>query len=67
MNVKVKGHEGIAFYAATTCIEEGHDSDCMVVMMVGDDYEWHVNEEDIEGLKEDEFCPSCGQIGCGWR
>jgi hypothetical protein len=62
-NVRIDGHEGIAFYEPDECLDH---EDCVVVMMVGDDYKWHVDASDVERLEEDEFCGSCGQIGCGW-
>jgi hypothetical protein len=37
----------------------------VVAVMVGDDRKHKVAIEDIELLGEEEFCRSCGQIGCG--
>jgi len=36
--------------------------DCI---MVGDDQVYRIDEEDLSLIDEDEFCGSCGQIGCG--
>jgi hypothetical protein len=65
-NVKIKSFEGIAFYSPDECPDESHHEGCVVVVMVGDDHKWHVDASDVKGLEEDEFCGSCGQIGCGW-
>lgn len=35
------------------------------VHMVGDDRVYEVNADDCSPLPDDEFCGSCGQIGCG--
>lgn len=42
------------------------DPNQAVVVMVGDDYEHTVDLDSISRLDEDEFCGSCGQIGCAW-
>jgi len=36
--------------------------DCV---MVGDDKVYRIDKEDLCLIDEDEFCGSCGQIGCG--
>lgn len=41
------------------------DYDNAIVVMVGDDREHIVDVEDLIPINEDEFCSSCGQIGCG--
>lgn len=33
--------------------------------MIGDDRLNYIEIEDIEIINDDEFCGSCGQIGCG--
>lgn len=35
------------------------------VIMVGDDVVHFVDPEDLIEINDDEFCPECGQIGCG--
>lgn len=40
-------------------------SDCVMVRMVGDDRDHHVDSSDLAALNGDEFCGGCGQIGCG--
>lgn len=37
----------------------------VLVVMVGDDMVRHVMPDDLLPLTENEFCHSCGQIGCG--
>lgn len=41
------------------------DESRIVVVMVGDDKRHIVAASDLIPLNEDEFCPECGQIGCG--
>lgn len=38
----------------------------VIAIMVGDDYEWIVDVDDLIPLADDEFCVECGQIDCGW-
>ena len=64
MAVKVDTHPGVGFYKEDTC-SEGH-RDCVVVVMIGDDYKWHVSPDDVHELDDDAYCGGCGQIGCGW-
>ena len=65
---------GIAFYVLgweTEADEDTEWSGCEVrtgrvlAVMVGDDVRHRVNEEDLTPLPSDEFCHSCGQVGCG--
>jgi len=37
----------------------------VVVMMVGDDRTFSVDIDDITPIEREEYCGSCGQIGCG--
>lgn len=37
----------------------------IVVVMVGDDYRHLADPEDVEEIAEEDYCSSCGQIGCG--
>jgi hypothetical protein len=71
---KVEGYRGIAFY----CIGyevirdedyewsgiETEDRSRVRMIMVGDDRVHVVDVEDCTPIKEDEYCPECGQIGC---
>ena len=58
---RVKGWSGIAFgflgYADDA-------EETAVVYMVGDDETHKVKVSDCTPLSDDEFCLSCGQIGC---
>jgi hypothetical protein len=46
--------------------EEVEDRSKVVCIMVGDDRKFTFDIEDLAKLNEEEYCPSCGQIGCGW-
>ncbi len=37
----------------------------LVCRMVGDDFDYLVDPDDIETLDREEYCGECGQIGCG--
>lgn len=37
----------------------------VAVVMVGDDRKFFVDEEDLQPISDEEYCGSCGQIGCG--
>ena len=36
----------------------------VLCVMVGDDRRVALDPEDVTPLAEDDYCPSCGQIGC---
>lgn len=36
----------------------------VTIRMIGDDRHWYVDFDDLDPLKEDAYCWSCGQIGC---
>lgn len=40
------------------------DTSAVLMVMVGDDYKWRVDERDCTELHEEEYCRGCGQIGC---
>lgn len=42
------------------------DLDRWIVIMVGDDREFNVEESELTLISEDDYCGSCGQIGCDW-
>lgn len=58
MTVKVDGYRGVAFY-----VREVEDDRAKVVM-VGDDRVHDVDVDDCEELDEEDYCHSCGQVGC---
>lgn len=43
---------------------ELRDTGRVIAIMVGDDHRHVVDLEDLALLGDDEFCGSCGQIGC---
>lgn len=78
--VRVSGYRGIAFYVVGPEMEAqpigpddfGDDWDFvdtgnLIVCMVGDDRHHSIDPDDITPLDDDEYCGSCGQIGCGWH
>jgi hypothetical protein len=73
---RVKGHAGIAWHAWGWQTEPDEDTEwsgCenrtgkVVCVMVGDDRQFFFDLDELEPITSDEFCPSCGQIGCGWH
>ena len=74
LKYKVEGWGGIAWYVAS--YEEirdedyewsgilRHNFDRVICVMVGDDREFNFGVDELTPLKEDEYCPECGQIGC---
>jgi hypothetical protein len=56
---------GEVLYCDGSC-EEPHDDTSQVrAIMVGDDREHIVDVEDLKLIGEGDYCPGCGQIGCG--
>jgi len=47
--------------------EEVENTTMVRAIMVGDDHVWIVDIDDLTVIDEDSYCPSCGQIGCGWH
>ncbi|MDO8611132.1 MAG: hypothetical protein Q7R95_11455 [bacterium] len=73
---KVKQYRGISFYLLGWKaneveneefqeIELEADYSTVIAVMVGDDRKHEIDIDDLEPLAEEEFCHSCGQIGCG--
>ena len=48
-----------------TDIEEVFDNSRVIAVMVGDNREHEIDVDDLVKIDEDDFCGSCGQIGCG--
>lgn len=46
--------------------EEITDETQVIGHMVGDDHEYVLDVSELTELSDDDFCGSCGQIGCGW-
>lgn len=44
--------------------EEDIDPDMVIAVMVGDDREHLVHVSNLELLEDDDYCSTCGQIGC---
>ena len=72
---RVQGYNGIAWslwgYHTTNTYndetddwEQEVDHSRVTAIMVGDDRKFTFDVEDVSVLSEDEFCHSCGQIGC---
>ena len=38
----------------------------IVIRMVGDDRDHIVDPDDCTPIDDDDYCGSCGQLGCGW-
>lgn len=36
----------------------------LIAVMIGDDRHFAVDPDDVSELRDDEYCPECGQIGC---
>lgn len=63
MTVQIAIYPGVAFHDVDKCTD--HD-DCVIAVMVGDDFKHHVNSSDVSELPADDYCSICGQIGCDW-
>lgn len=74
--VTVDGWDGIAFRVDGLPVRHGPDYEWSgiiyqhpgrrLVHMVGDDREFDVDVDDLSPLADDDYCGSCGQIGCPW-
>lgn len=71
----VAGYRGVAFwlvgYAPDTTYDEDTGEyedivrdDQVVAVMVGDDRKHIVDVDDLTKLDDDDYCHSCGQVGC---
>jgi hypothetical protein len=45
--------------------EEVEDKGNVIAVMVGDDHEFIVDVSELIKIDEEDYCPGCGQIGCG--
>lgn len=46
-------------------LEEVPNYDMVRAVMVGDDREHLIDVDDLISIEDDDYCPGCGQIGCG--
>jgi hypothetical protein len=56
--------DGVVSYAEW---EEVEDRSRVIAHMIGDDSNWTFDITDLTPLEDDEYCSSCGQVGCGWH
>jgi len=70
---QVVGYKGIAFYVLGWETVPDEDTEWtgiekrtgkVVLVMVGDDHHFAFDPEDIKPLNREEYCGSCGQMGC---
>ena len=70
---QVSRYRGVAFAVLgweTTPDEDTEWSGCenrtgnLVCVMIGDDYHHSVDPADVTPLKREDYCGSCGQVGC---
>jgi hypothetical protein len=71
---RVSGYSGVAFHVIGWETEPDEDTEWsgyevrtgkIVAVMVGDDHKFSFDPEDIAPLDREDYCGSCGQIGCG--
>jgi hypothetical protein len=71
-----EGWDGIAWRADGFQVEADEDTEWTGIVnptgrimahMVGDDRPFEFDPAELTVLDEDAYCPSCGQIGCGWH
>ncbi len=62
-HVTSESFAGVALWFVEDC--DDHRG-CGIVIMVGDDYRHHTDREELVAVDEDDFCGSCGQVGCAW-
>lgn len=63
----VQGWKGVAFHVLgweTDGSDEANPTGDVVVCMVGDDRLRVVSKADLAALASDQYCGSCGQVGC---
>jgi len=70
---RVRGYGGVAWYVLgweTRPIEDEYGEDAIersgyvVARMVGDDRHFLFRRDEFKALDREEYCGSCGQIGC---
>lgn len=67
--VKVRHYDGVAF-EATAYFMGGENDNMVECVMVGDDLgddrRFIFDRDNVEFLGREDFCLTCGQIGCEW-
>lgn len=43
------------------------DYNAVIAVMVGDDYKHLIDVTELSPIEDEDYCSSCGQIGCGWH
>ena len=70
----VAGYRGIAWHAYGWETQPTEDTEwdgieertgLVVCVMVGDDRRFTFEPEELTPLRDDDYCGTCGQIGCG--
>jgi hypothetical protein len=70
---RVDGYKGIAFYVLGWETESDEDTEWsgyevrtgrVLAVMVGDNYRHSVDRDELIPLNSEDFCHSCGQLGC---
>lgn len=61
---------GVAWVIDRPCVYEDEDgceqeTGMVIAHMVGDDRPHMVDPEDLVPIEDEDYCPGCGQIGCG--
>jgi len=73
---RADGYDGIAWRVYAFESEPDEDTEWtgytiptgrLLAHMVGDDREFTFDPDELTPISEDDYCPSCGQIGCGWH
>jgi len=62
VSINSKGNSGVAWYVVS---DDGEGS--IVAVMVGDDRRYIHDASDCTEIDEEQYCGSCGQMGCGWH
>lgn len=70
---KVRQYPGIGFWVLGWETQPTEDTEWsgleertgrVLAVMIGDDYRHSVDPEDLEPIEREEYCGSCGQMGC---
>lgn len=73
--MRVQGDNAVAWYVYGWEVQPDDDTEwsgcynrtgLLVCCMVGDDQPFVIDPDDLQAIDDEEYCHSCGQIGCGW-